>query len=155
MDYIHMLNGMSPWWWVILAFALGSLEMATMSFFLIWPGLAALCMAGVLVLVPNMTGTMQIALFAILSIVLTFAGRYLLNRFGDGAESTDRTLNNRSAHLIGQSASVLEFDGGNGVVEVEGMRWRAQWVADQVSTPGQSVKITHADAMVLYVENYG
>jgi membrane protein implicated in regulation of membrane protease activity len=154
MDYIHMLDGMSPWWWVILAFALGSLEMATMSFFLIWPGLAALCMAGILVAAPNMSGTAQIALFAIFSIILTFAGRYLLNRYGDGAESTDQTLNNRSAHLIGQAANVLEFNDGNGVVEVEGMRWRAQWAADQVSNPGQSVKITHADAMVLYVENY-
>jgi membrane protein implicated in regulation of membrane protease activity len=111
-------------------------------------------MAGILVIAPNMSGTMQIALFATLSIVLTLAGRYLLNRYGDGAENTNGTLNNRSAHLIGQPASVLEFNDGNGVVEIEGMRWRAQWAENQLSTPGQSVRVTHADAMVLYVENY-
>lgn len=153
MEYLQMLDGMSPWWWVIVAFALGSLEMATLSFFLIWPGLAALCMAGILVLAPNMSGAMQIALFAVLSIILTFAGRYLLNKYGDGGADADQTLNNRAAQLVGQSAKVLEFDGGNGVVEVGGMRWRAQWAADQVSTPGQSVRITQADAMMLYVEN--
>ena len=155
MDYIQMLDGMSPWWWVIVAFALGSLEMATMSFFLIWPGLAALCMAGILLLAPNMSGTMQITLFSVLSIALTFAGRYVMNRYGDGGAAPSETLNNRSAHLIGRSASVLEFDSGKGVVEIEGMRWRAQWAAEQVSKPGENVRITQADAMMLFVEKAG
>ena len=154
MAYIDMLTGMSPWWWVILAFALGSIEMATMSFFLIWPGLAALCMAGILVLAPNMSGELQIALFAILSITLTFAGRYLLNKYGDGGEEGDKTLNNRAAQLIGQSAKVLEFDNGTGIVEAGGMRWRAKWTTHQVSTPGETVRVKKADAMMLFVENH-
>jgi hypothetical protein len=149
-----MLTGMSPWWWVILAFALGSIEMATMTFFLIWPGLAALCMAGFLVLTPNMSGELQIALFAVLSIILTFAGRYLLNKYGDGGEEGDKTLNNRAAQLIGQSAKVLEFDNGTGIVEVGGMRWRAKWTEQQVSTPGESVRIKNADTMMLFVESH-
>lgn len=153
MDILQMLTGMSPWWWVILAFALGSIEMATMTFFLIWPALAALCMAGILVLAPNMSGTMQIALFAILSIILTFAGRYLLRKYGDGGEEGNKTINNRAAQLVGQTAKVLEFEGGNGAVEVEGMRWRAKWATDHTSKPGQRVRITQADAMVLHVEN--
>ena len=155
MDLLQMLDGMSPWWWVIVGFALGSLEMATMSFFLIWPGLAGLAMAGLMILAPNMTGRLQIALFAILSIILTFLGRYLLRKYGDGAAATDQTINNRAAQLVGQSAKVLEFNSGHGVVEINGMRWRAQWAAKQKSAPGQSVRITQADAMLLYVENLG
>ncbi len=155
MDLIHMLDGMSPWWWVVIGFALGSLEMATVSFFLIWPGLAALVMAGLMVLAPNMSGVMQISLFAILSIILTFAGRYLLYKYGDGGDTADQTINNRAAQLIGQTAKVLEFTGGNGVVEIDGMRWRAQWAEKQKSTPGQSVRVTQADTMLLYVENLG
>lgn len=153
MELLSMLDGMSPWWWIIVAFALGSIEMATVTFFLIWPALAALIMAGVLYLAPNMSGVMQISLFAILSLVLTFIGRFLMNRYGDGGEAENNTINNRAAQLIGQSAKVLEYDGGKGVVEIEGMRWRAQWAADHTSKPGQSVRITQADAMVLYVEN--
>lgn len=155
MDLIHMLDGMSPWWWVIVGFALGSLEMATMSFFLIWPGIAALVMAGLMILAPNMTGALQIAIFAILSIILTFAGRYLLHKYGDGAEATDQTINNRAAQLVGQIAKVLEFTGGQGVVEINGIRWRAEWAEKQKSTLGQSVRVTRADAMLLYVENLG
>jgi len=153
MDILQMLTGMSPWWWVIIAFAFGSIEMATMTFFLIWPGLAALCMAGILALAPNMSGTMQIALFATLSIILTFAGRFLLNKYGDGGEEGDKTLNNRSAQLVGRSAKVLEFERGFGVVEVNGMRWRAEWPADQVSALGESVRITKTEPLLLYVEN--
>ncbi|MBL4751922.1 MAG: NfeD family protein [Amylibacter sp.] len=153
MDLLSMLTGMSPWWWIIVAFALGSIEMATVTFFLIWPAMAALIMAGALYLAPNMSGVMQISLFAIFSLTLTFIGRFLMNRYGDGGEAENRTINNRAAQLIGQSAKVLEYDGGKGVVEIEGMRWRAQWAADHASKPGQSVRITQADAMVLYVEN--
>lgn len=151
MEYIQMLDGMSPWWWVIVAFALGSIEMATMTFFLIWISLAALCMAGLLTLAPNMSGTMQIALFAILSVLLTFVGRYLIQKYGNSDE--DQTVNNRAAQLIGQSAKVLEFANGAGVVEVDSIRWRARWSADQSSEIGDSVRITQADAMLLYVES--
>ncbi len=153
MDILQILTGMSPWWWVIIAFALGSIEMATMTFFLIWPGLAALCMAGILVLAPNMSGAMQIALFAILAIILTFSGRHLLNKYGDGGAESDETLNNRAAQLVGRSAKVLEFERGFGVVEVNGMRWRAEWPADQVAALGDSVRITKSEPLLLYVEN--
>ena len=153
MELLSMLDGMSPWWWIIVAFALGSIEMATVTFFLIWPAMAAIVLAGALYLAPNMSGAMQVSLFAIVSLILTFIGRYLMNRYGDGAQAEDSTINNRAAQLIGQSAKVLEYDGGKGVVEIEGMRWRAQWAADHTSKPGQSVRITQADAMVLYVEN--
>lgn len=153
MDILQILTGMSPWWWVIAAFALGSIEMATMTFFLIWPGLAALCMAGILVLAPNMSGTMQIFLFAIISITLTFIGRYLLKKYGDGGEDSDGTLNNRAAQLVGRSAKVLEFERGFGVVEVNGMRWRAEWPTGQVTALGESVRITKSEPLLLYVEN--
>lgn len=153
MDLLQMLDGMSPWWWVIVAFALGSIEMATMSFFLIWLSLAAFCMAGLLLLAPDMSGTMQISIFAILSVVLTFAGRFLLHKFGDGGAENDSTLNSRSAKLVGRTASVLEFTAGKGVVEIEGMRWRAQWDNDQTAAAGDQVRITKADAMVLFVDN--
>ncbi len=150
MDYLHMLDGMSPWWWVIVAFALGSIEMATMTFFLIWISLAALCMAGLLLLAPNMSGALQISLFAIISLLLTFAGRFLMNKYGNS--EGDQTTNNRAAQLINQSAKVLEFENGTGVVEIDSIRWRAQWPTNQSSEIGDSVRITQADAMLLYVE---
>ncbi len=153
MEIIQFLEGVSPWWWVILAFALGSIEMATMSFFLIWPGLAALAMAGLLVISPDMSGPAQIATYAVMSIVFTFGGRFLLAKYGDGGGAADETLNNRSSLLVGRSAKVLEFDSGNGAVEIEGTRWQARWADGQTAKVGASVRVTKADPMMVYVEN--
>lgn len=145
------LAGISPWWWVAFAVALGAVEMATMSFFLIWPALAAFVMALLLVVAPGTSGEIQISLFAILAIALTFAGRSLVHRFGDGGEATG-TLNARSTLMIGRHAEVQSFTGPEGNVTVDGIRWRAHWPTGKSAKPGDTVKVTGANGMVLMVE---
>ena len=150
-DLFAFLNGISPWYWVTFAVALATLEMATMSFFLIWPAIAALIMGGVIAASPNMDGTWQVVTFAVLSVVLTFAGRSLLKNFGDGGEE-NATLNQRGNHFVGRMGKTLECTAGVGAVEVEGMRWRAMWSDGQISEPGEMVRILSADGMTLNVE---
>lgn len=153
MPFLDILEGLSPWWWVAAAFALGALEMLTGTAVLIWVALATLVMAVLNALVPTLSGELQIALFATLSIAITFAGRWGMQRFGDGGE-THATLNQRSNHLIGRTAKVLDFDAGSnsGAVEIEGMRWRASWAAGQTSAMGETVRVRSADGMNLTVE---
>lgn len=152
MPFLDILEGLSPWWWVAAAFALGALEMLTGTAVLIWVALAALLMAILGAVAPDLSGEAQTALFAVFSIALTFAGRWVVNRFGDGAEPHD-TLNQRSKHLIGRTAKVLDFDAGSksGSVEIEGMRWRANWDGG-VSKVGETVRIRTAEGMTLAVE---
>lgn len=145
------LAGMSPWWWVAIGLALGALEMATMSFFLIWPAIAAVLSAGLLYLSPQMSGEAQIAVFAILAVFLTFAGRYLIRRFGDGGETTN-TLNSRSTLMIGRHAKVAEFVGPEGRVVIDGVRWHAKWQQDATAQTGETVEIMGADGMTLLVK---
>jgi membrane protein implicated in regulation of membrane protease activity len=152
MDIMQFLDGISPWWWVALALALGAVEMATMSFFLIWPALAALCVAGFLAISPQMAGTSQIVIFAGLGILFTFSGRYLMARYGDGGGALTG-LNLRSKRLVGRNATVLEFLDAEGVVEVEGIRWRAIWPEGQTAKVGDRVRVTGADGMTLSVES--
>lgn len=151
MEILGFLNGISPWYWVAFAFALGALEMATMSFFLIWPALAGLCVAALLAASPTMSPEMQLLVFAALSVVLTIIGRNLLNKYGDGGEE-HATLNKRGAMLVGRTANVLEYASGQGVIEVEGMLWRAHWPEGQTSDIGARVRITRANGMNLDVE---
>ena len=153
MEFLNFLEGLSPWWWVAFAFALGALEMATGTFVLIWVALSALVMAGLLSLVPSMSAELQVTVFATLSVILTFAGRYVLHKFGDGGGKEHKTLNQRTNHFIGRTAKVLEYANGEGSIEVEGMRWRARWPAGQSVEIGGTVRITGADGMVLEVEN--
>lgn len=153
--FFSALDGISPWWWVAFAFALGAFEMATMSFFLIWPALAGLIMALLLVVSPNMSSGMQVMTFAGLSVLLTVIGRYLFKTYGDGGGEVDKVLNQRSARFIGRTGKVLEFANGEGVVELEGMRWRAQWPENATTKIGATARVTDADGMLLQVEPVG
>lgn len=149
---LDFIANMSPWWWVAFALALGAVEMATMSFFLIWPALAALLMAGVVVAWPDLSGAALVAIFAILAIGLTFLGRSILVRFGDGG-GPDSSLNSRSKQLIGRRATVLEWNGGDGIVEIDSIRWKAVWEDTGAAETDGKVNVTKADGMVLTVRN--
>ena len=74
------IAGLSPWWWVAFGIGLGALEMATGSFFLIWPALAAIAMAINIAIGPSFSGEVIVILYAGLSIVLTFLGRQGLSQ---------------------------------------------------------------------------
>lgn len=150
MEFFDFLRDISPWWWVAFGLGLGALEMATMSFFLIWPALAALVTAGILAMAPATSGALQITYFAIFAVVLTFVGRYLLNRFGDGGE-VNETLNARANLMIGRHAEVLAFSGPEGHVKIDGIRWRALWQEGLTAQEGDTVHITDADGMTLIV----
>ena len=152
MEFLDILNGISPWWWVALALGLGALEMATMSFFLIWPALSALVVAGLLAMTPSLSPEAQISTFAIAAVVLTVLGRIVINRYGDGGGNAESVLNDRGKRFIGRTGTVLEFANGHGIVEVEGMRWRARFPEDSTSDIGAMVRITDADGLTLKVE---
>lgn len=152
MAMFDTLVGISPWWWVAFGIALGALEMATMSFFLIWPALAALAMALALLLWPGLSGEAQIAVFAVLAIGLTFLGRGLLCRFGT-SEDAAGGLNDRSSQMIGRHGEVAGFSGPEGHVIIDGVRWAARWQDGETADPGDRVEVTRADGMVLIVRN--
>jgi inner membrane protein len=151
MDLFATLNDMSPWWWVALGVFLGAVEMATMSFFLIWPAMAALLCAALLWISPNMSGQLQIATFAVLSVALTFAGRALMARYGDGGED-NTALNARGNLMVGRNAEVISFSGPEGSVSIDGVHWRAVWPRGAMAEQGAKVEIERAEGMVLFVK---
>lgn len=148
-DFFAWIAALSPWWWAAFGIALGAVEMATMSFFLIWPALAALIMPMILLLAPELSGAAIISIWAVLSVLLTFVGRAYVQRFGDKGEASDR-LNNRAQLLVGRAARVVEWANGEGSVEIDGMRWRAVSKAGHVPTD-TSVFIESADGMTLTI----
>lgn len=151
-SFFGWISALSPWWWVAFGITLGAIEMATMSFFLIWPALAALVMAGVVAIAPPMSGEMIVALWAILSIALTFLGRSLMRRYGDGGEP-ESNLNSRSARLVGRKAQVLEWAHGEGSVEIDGTRWKAVSENQNAAALTGPVEIVSADGMILTVRS--
>ncbi len=148
-SFFGWVEQITPLWWVAIAFGLAALEMLVFSFFLMWPALAALVMALTVWVSPNMSGELQIIEFAIMSIIFTFLGRRLFQRY----DEPETNINDRSKQLIGKRAKVVLFELGEGRVELNGLRWPATWPDEQSAEPGDTVVITNADGMSVEVEN--
>lgn len=145
-----MLEGILPWWWVALAILLAAIEMLTVTTLLVWSAAAAVLTAVALWLMPGLGWPQQLAIFASLSIVFTFAGRTLVGRLGLGREGA--TLNRRAAQLIGREAVVVAFDGHEGQVSVDGVQWPARLDGEgPPPAPGDRVRVVAAEGIVVRV----
>jgi len=154
-DLFAFLDGASPWWWIALALGLGVLEMVTVTYFMLWLGLAALTVGIGLAMLPETAGTTQLLAFGLLSILYTGIGWYYVKR--RQAEDPHPGLNRRSAAMVGRQAVVTDtFTAGVGWVEVDGVRWRAR-LADgaPAPAPGSTMSISAADGMTLVVTPSG
>ena len=144
------LNGVSPWWWIAFGIALGVLEMATFSLFLIWPGLAAVAVGLALFLAPGVSGEGQIAIFAVLAVGFTWIGRIFMRRAGQ-APSESPNLNARANQMVGRRAVALAaFHSGEGSVAIDGIHWKARASADVAE--GAELKVVEAEGVNLVVE---
>jgi len=150
-DFFAWLDGASPWWWIALALALGAVEIVTFTYFMLWLGLAAFTVAVSMWVFPEMPGTSQLGSFALLSLLYTGIGWAVVRRRLAGDEHP--SLNRRAAAVIGRQGIVTgAFAAGMGVVEVDGVRWRAR-LADGVAAlePGTTASIVSADGMTVVV----
>lgn len=151
MNLFTLLDGASPWWWIAIAAAIGVAEMLTFSYYMIWLALAALAVGGALWAMPGMGGGAQLALFAVLSILLTVAGRYYLaHRRADAPESAG--LNERAAQMVGRTGEALgPFEHAEGTLMIDGVRWRARLTAGEAPA-GRALRVTGAEGMTLLCE---
>lgn len=149
LNILALLNGASPWWWVAFAVLVGVAEILTFSYFLIWIALAALGVAGALVAAPGMNGMAQLALFAVLALVFTVAGRYW-QAHRKTAPSESPALNRRAERVVGRTGRALaDFSHGEGVVEIDGVRWSARLQTAEDAAAGRSLRVVSTDGMTL------
>jgi hypothetical protein len=146
---MSLLTDISPGWWLALAILLAGAEALTVTTHLIWPALAAACVALALWLVPGLPGAAQLGLFALLTIVLLFALRGPLARIS-GASGA-RGLNRRAEALVGREALVESFDGHEGRVKIDGVLWPARLSDGPAPRPGDRVRVSAADGIVVRV----
>jgi inner membrane protein len=136
------------WLWLSLGLILGAVEILVPGFFLMWLGLAAILVGLLTWLLPGMIVPMQVALFAIFSILTVYAGKKFLK--DNPIQSDDPKLNDRGARLTGEIVTVVEaIADGRGRVKVGDTEWSARG-ADALA--GARVRVTGADGAVLLVE---
>ncbi len=148
----NALLDISPWYWVAFGLVLGALEMATGSFFLIGPGVAAVVVGAVLFVNPQMGGEFQVTIFAIISVALTWAARIYTAKMRE-APSDRPGLNQRAGQIVGRRGTVLDpFDHGEGAVDIGGVRWLARLDEGETLAEGAKVVVTAADGTTLTVK---
>lgn len=147
---VDWLLNVGPFHWLALAALLIGIEMVMPTQYLMWPGIAAAVTALAAVL-SAVDWTMQIAVFAVLSIVLVAASHFRpqVAALTGGLAS----LNQRTAQMIGRMATVAEdFHNGHGAVTVGDTRWSAQTVDGSDPAAGTKVEIVAAESTLLKVK---
>jgi membrane protein implicated in regulation of membrane protease activity len=144
---LSLLEAMGPQHWVVLGLILLIAEMATGTTYLLWPAVAAFVTALVAWIAPT-TWPMELGLFAVLIIALTYFGHPLVKNWRN--ENAANGLNERSAALVGVRGVITNFANGVGSVKVQDTVWRA--VSDEALEAGQAVEVAAVNGVTLKVK---
>ncbi|HYI49416.1 MAG TPA: NfeD family protein [Allosphingosinicella sp.] len=135
------------WWWLLIAAALGILEILVPGIFLVWMAVAA-GITGLVVAIAPMPLAWQLGIFAVLAFAAVYSGRRVYAR--NPVESDDPRLNERAARLIGQIVTVESaIENGKGRVNVGDGVWNAR---GPDAPSGAKVRVVGADGTCLTVE---
>ncbi|MBB6425104.1 NfeD family protein [Sphingopyxis sp. JAI128] len=142
------ISNMEPHWaWLSIGVLLAAAEIVAPGFFLVWLGAAAI-VTGIVAWIAPIGIPLQLAIFAILSIVALYAGRKYLS--DNPITTTDPLLNQRGGRLVGEVLTVTKaIEDGRGRAKVGDGEWpvRGPDVAE-----GAKVRVVSADGGVLVVE---
>ena len=98
----------SIWHWLILGFVLLIAEIAMPGVFLLWWGLAAIVVAGIMKLFPALPLSALVVIYAIIAIILSVIWwRYQHSK--DQTDQSQSVLNQRDHAMIGARGKVLEM----------------------------------------------
>lgn len=148
---IHFLDGLTYWHWFAFGAALVILEIMTPTFYFIWPGIAAVVVGLLLLVMPDLSWTATLSVFGVLSVVTTLVWQsFFRPRAHD--ETNRIALNQRATRYIGRRAVVAAgFHSGRGPILLDDTRWQAVSESGSDLAPGMAVEIVGADGAVLLV----
>ncbi len=132
------------WDWLIFGFVLIIIEMFVWSTFFLWMGLSAIIVGVLLNLNPELSGNVQLLIFAFLSV----ASIYIANTFFK-VETVDTQLNERASRHIGNTYTVAELNNDGAKVKVGDSLWLAKGCEMSI---GQKVRVVDTDSTTLIVE---
>ncbi len=147
MDAASLFELLGRWIWFIVAALLAIVELMVPGVLAIWLAIAAAIVGGLL-LVVDLPLAAQLAIFAVLSVVLVWASRQFLSRHP--IESDHPTLNQRGASYVGRVFVVeQEIRNGSGKIRVGDSLWLAE---GEDAEAGARVKVIGVNGSALIVE---
>jgi inner membrane protein len=137
------------WHWLVVGTVLVALEMLIPGIFLLWLGVAALVLGTLLWILPAVSLTLQIVLYAALAILaIIFAKRYQNKLYKNPSDQPH--LNERGADLIGQEFILLEpIVNGTGRIKIGATWWSAR---GEDAPAGAKVRVVKLESALVFVE---
>lgn len=124
---IDLYTNQPFWMWLALGVVLLAIEAALSTEWLLWPAVSAGAVAALTAVGLRLGLPVEIAIFAVLTIVSSVTSRRLVKR----VNPSEPDINDRNSRLIGQQARVVEaFVNGRGRVFISGSEWPAEGRGD-------------------------
>ena len=140
MDAVGVFVFTHPFWvWLAIGAVFLAVEVATGSGWMLWPAAAAALVGVASLFAPHLGVGGDVALFAVLTIALTYVGRRALKKTAPGGAD----INDAHGRLIGHRGSAsTAFDSGLGRVFVDGKEWSAELAGGGPLAAGAGVEVT-------------
>jgi len=147
---VYMIDGM--WVWGALGLILLAVEMATGTFYVLWFGVSALCIAIAVWIFPDMPHAIQLTLFALLSF-----SSLAIWRFNYKKTETHSRVGQAQGEEIGRTGIVFEACGSNQNGKIrftQGLMGAREWVAisNQTIAEGTEARVIAVEGNMLRVE---
>jgi inner membrane protein len=150
---MSLVAELGPWSWWVLGLVLLAAELIAPGFFLIWIGLAAIIVGALSLALWEQAfwaWQLQLLLFAALAVIVAVLGRRYVYRAGQ--ESDEPYLNQRSASLVGRTATLHEpIAEGQGRIRLDDTYWN---VMGPDLPAGTRVRVIASNGRDLTVEAY-
>ncbi|PJG86272.1 NfeD family protein [Conservatibacter flavescens] len=145
---MEWFNTWSVWHWLALGFILLIAEILIPGVFLLWWGLAALIVSGIVLCFPTLSITAMVVIYAILAIMLSLI--WWKYQHGKDRQDQSRTnLNQRDHAMLGKIGRVESIDpSGIGRGHFADTTWRIKGSGLQ---PHDIIQVTHVEGITLFV----
>lgn len=145
------MNMASYWWWLIAGVMLILAEFVVPGVFICFFGVGAILTGIASWLIPEMSFTIELLIFSVLSVVFLFTCRRFLPKSFRGTVKFDRS-DIENDDVVGAEAVVTEAitPEAPGKVEFRGTQWTAR--ADRALAVGERAKIRSRRNLTLYLE---
>jgi membrane protein implicated in regulation of membrane protease activity len=145
------LDLMEYWHWLALAAVFFVVELLTMSFFCLWLGMAAVFVAAVAFIMPDLGWEILFSLWAGMAVVDVMIWRWIKKRRLVSVHSEEPLLNKRGEQYVGRILTLEEpIVNGFGKVKADDSIWRVEFERDLPA--GTKVRVTGLSGTVFLVE---
>ena len=147
---VSLLEKLNLWAWWAIAGVILIAELLTGTTYLLWPAAAAFLTGFIALELFGVAWPAQLAVFAVLSIGLLWAGdRWVRPRLKAGSATG---LNDRSSRMVGQRVvAVSDFSAGRGRVKYGDTEWAAETADTSDPAAGTALSVLSVSGVILQV----